>query len=94
LLSGGSSERSEPDVEIVRHYLRSLITHKLWSADELTCFEPRASPVRGSAIACEQPACRAGHPTSSLSGQCCSETWIKTLKRYPGLERHVTSTPG
>jgi hypothetical protein len=89
LFGGEARHKRGVLTELTDHYIRTLITDKLWTSGELTCTEPPGSPVRGSAVACDDPACREGSDTGGPTRSCRGKLWIESLQRYPGLERHL-----
>jgi hypothetical protein len=91
LFGGEARHGSGVLTELTGHYIRTLITDKLWMSEELTCTELPGSPVRGSAVACEDPACRDAADPDGWTRSCRGELWIRSLQRYPGLERHIAA---
>lgn len=90
LLRHGDTGKNGTPPEMIQGMLVAFITSKLWFGSDLTCLEPKDSPLAGSVIGCED-AYRCGNELE-INKQCpiCNNyAWLTCLKNYPGLSSRI-----
>lgn len=75
-----------PPAYLMRGFMISVLTNKLWYSEELTCTNPQGAPFHGSIIGCDRSTdCPMRVEAAKGVLVCKAGLWLNAIMDYPGL---------